>query len=93
MRKVQITLYGETESDLCDSPEKLVWIFIQQYLTELTQNKESLLVTTRLRLTQDMSELGKNEVFGNAMLFQNKNLSTGGLNEISRPNPHEYVKR
>ena len=73
--------------------EKLVWIFIQQYLTELTQNKESLLVTTRLRLTQDMSELGKNEVFGNAMLFQNKNLSTGGLNEISRPNPHEYVKR
>ena len=71
--------------------EKLVWIFIQQYLIELTQNKESLLVITLLRLTQDTSALGNNEVFGNAMSFLIVN--TGGFNEVSRPNPHEYVKR
>jgi hypothetical protein len=70
---------------------KLVWIFIQKYQTELTPSSESLLVIILLRLTQDTSALGNNEVFGNAMSFLIVN--TGGLNEISRPNPHEYVKR
>tara|TARA_R100000329_G_scaffold134119_1_gene114074 strand:- start:13 stop:264 length:252 start_codon:yes stop_codon:yes gene_type:complete len=71
--------------------EKLAWIFIQKYLIDQTPSSESLLVIILLRLTQDSSALGSNEVFGNAMSFLIVN--TGGLNEISRPNPHEYVKR